>query len=105
MVLSENLYVIITGYFVLSVFTCLCCSTIPAIIVGTTNKKNRVTTIGVALGITVVVSSFIPAANQIMINLLQSQLAPVYIIIFSALISLFVLQGLKTSYFDGKDTL
>jgi MFS family permease len=93
--LSKSLPIMIVGYAIFAVISSMLCATVPAIIVPQASKTCRVSTIGVAFGLSVIAGSFIPAINEITKRITDNQLSPAFIIMLCAVISFSMLFCLK----------
>ena len=79
--------VMMIGYSIFAVLTSIICSTIPAVIIPLASKTCRVTTIGVSVGISTIIGSFIPLVNELIKNASSMPLSPSFLIMATALVS------------------
>ena len=89
--LTENIVLMISGYFVFALLTSVVCATFPAVIVPQVSKECRVTSIGVAFSLSVIAGSFLPATNEFIKYTTGNNFAPVIVIIVCSLISFVML--------------
>lgn len=89
--LSESLYIMIVGYFLFAILTSIVCSTIPAVIIPQVSKTCRVSTIGIAVGLSTILGSFIPLANESIKAISETPISPSILIVITAFVSFAVL--------------
>lgn len=91
MFLSKDFPMMVLGYFVFAILTSIPCALFPSIVVPQASENCRVTTIGIAFGISVISGSFIPVINELLKNMTGNVLSPAFLIVICAVISLITL--------------
>lgn len=93
--ISGNLLLMFLAYFVFGIFVCISIATFPVVIVSQANPACRVSTVGIGHSLAVIFGSFIPAINESVKILTQSDIAPAFVIVVSCFLSLILLFILK----------